>query len=81
MNRLIPSHLRFSEAKLKALAKNLKKIEEFEELKKKRAEAKNRLESFVYRSQELAGDEGFQTFSTEEELDDLKKMALDVKSF
>lgn len=63
------------------MLQRLQKIEEFEELKRKRAEAKNRLEAFVYRSQELTGDEEFQSFATEEELDQLRAMALDVMFF
>lgn len=62
---------------MKAL-KGIKKIEDFEEAKKKKSEAKNILESFVYKTQELSGDDDFQLFCTEDELQTLKNLATEV---
>lgn len=63
---------------MKKALKGLRKIEEFEEARKKRSEAKNKLESFVYRAQELTGDDEFQAYATEEEIETLKSLALEV---
>lgn len=72
--------MQFSVAKIKKALKGLRKIEEFEDLRRRTSEAKNKLESFVYRSQELVSDDAWQAFATEEELDSIRSMAMEVNT-
>ena len=63
---------------MKNSSKKLKKFDKLEESKKKLAEAKNRLEAFIYKTKEYLDDEEFKKFSSAEEKADLGRLANEV---
>ena len=56
----------------------LKKFDDYEQYLKKKAEAKNNLESFIYKSREYLDDSEFINFAKQEELDQLQALTSDV---
>ena len=77
-SQYIPGISFMTDKQIKQSLNKLKRFDDYEEYLKKKAEAKNNLESFIYKSREYLDDSEFISFARQDELNYLQALTTDV---